>query len=69
MTRVNGNYQQPKTNLRDWKRTHEPLEAGQTLSQPTGEPKLREKTGTIEFPQSVSGGGILNLLLLIRLQH
>lgn len=69
MTRVNGNYQQPKTNLRDWKRTHKPLEAGQTLSQPTGEPKLREKTGTIEFPQSVSGGGILNLLLLIRLQH
>ena len=57
MTRVNGNYQQPKTNLRDWKRTHKPLEAGQTLSQPAGEPKLREKTGTIEFPQSVSGGG------------
>ena len=57
MTRVNGNYQQPKTNLRDWKRTHKPLEAGQTLSQPTGDPRLREKTGTIEFPQSVSGGG------------
>lgn len=57
MTRVNGNYQQPKTNLRDWKRTHKQLEVGQTLSQPTGDPKLREKTGTIEFPQSVSGGG------------
>lgn len=57
MTRVNGNYQQPKTNLRDWKKTHKQLEVGQTLSQPTGDPKLREKTGTIEFPQSVSGGG------------
>ena len=31
------------TNLKQHKKTHKKLEIGQTLAQPTGDPKLREK--------------------------
>lgn len=31
------------TNLKQHKKTHKKLEVGQTLTQPTGDPKLREK--------------------------
>lgn len=40
------------TTLADWKKTHKGLEVGQTLSQPTGDPKLRNKTtAPISFTQ------------------
>lgn len=53
MTRVNRyNGQQRKTqNLAQRKNQHKHLEVGQTLTQPTGDPKLKETTGTIDFSQ------------------
>lgn len=39
------------TNLKQHKKTHKKLEAGQTLAQPTGDPKLREKFETPNFSQ------------------
>ena len=53
MTRVNRyNGQQGKTQtLAQRRKQHKQLEVGQTLTQPTGDPKLREKTGTIDFSQ------------------
>ena len=53
MTKVNRyNGQQRKTQtLAQRRKQHKPLEVGQTLTQPTGDPKLKEKTGTIDFSQ------------------
>ena len=39
------------TNLKQHKKTHKKLEVGQTLAQPTGDPKLREKFETPTFSQ------------------
>ena len=39
------------TNLKQHKKTHKKLEVGQTLAQPTGDPKLREKFETSTFSQ------------------
>lgn len=39
------------TNLKQHKKTHKKLEVGQTLTQPTGDPKLREKFETPTFSQ------------------
>lgn len=53
MTRVNRyNGQQRKTQtLAQRRNQHKHLEVGETLKQQTGDPKLREKTGTIDFSQ------------------
>lgn len=53
MTKVNRyNGQQRRTqNLAQRKNQHKHLEVGQTLTQPTGDPKLKETTGTIDFSQ------------------
>ena len=46
----NGKHNQV-TNLKQHKKTHKKLEVGQTLAQPTGDPKLREKFETPVFSQ------------------
>ena len=53
MTKVNRyNGQQRRTqNLAQRKKQHKPLEVGQTLTQPTADPKLKGTTGTIDFSQ------------------
>lgn len=53
MTKVNRyNGQQRRTqNLAQRRKQHKPLEVGQTLTQPTADPKLKETTGTIDFSQ------------------
>ena len=53
MTKVNRyNGQQRRTqNLAQRRKQYKPLEVGQTLTQPTADPKLKETTGTIDFSQ------------------
>lgn len=50
------------TNLKQHKKTHKKLEVGQTLTQPTGDPKLREKFETPTFSNQLQQ-------LLFKLQH
>lgn len=54
MTRVNRyNGQQRRTqNLAQRKKQHKPLEVGQTLTQPTGDPKLRQQSIITAQPQA-----------------
>ena len=57
MTRIDGhnrpNRQNKKTTLADRRKAqnHKSLEVGQTITAPTGDPKLRERTTTIDFSQ------------------
>lgn len=57
MVRIDGhnrqNRQNKKTTLADRRKAqnHKPLEVGQTITAPTGDPKLRERTTTIDFSQ------------------
>lgn len=53
MTKVNRyNGQQRRTqNLAQRRKQHKSLEVGQTLTQPTADPKLKKTTGTIDFSQ------------------
>lgn len=53
MTRINRyKGQQGKTKtLAQHRKQHKPLDAGQILTQPTGDTKLKEKVGTIDFSQ------------------
>lgn len=69
MTRVNRyNGQQRKTQtLAQRRNQNKHLEVGETLKQQTGDPKLREKTGTIDFsqPNTVATNPQCNLLQMI----
>ena len=57
MVRIDGhnrhNRQNKKTTLADRRKAqnHKSLEVGQTITAPTGDPKLRERTTTIDFSQ------------------